>query len=138
MLTAPQQQQLGLDQPPQRNGPDQADKNGNRGCTFYKFGSTPRFTYLVTAVPQEGAEVWLKGERNVQVKQVTVGGFGAVETRLGNTATSSCNVVVDVAPGQSLDVQFGLKTVGAMTTDQVCEKAREGAELMMQTLSARS
>lgn len=138
VLTTGQQQQLQLDQQPERNGPGQADKNGNRGCTFFKVGSSPRFTYLVTPVPQEGAEVWLKGERNVLVKQVAAAGFGAVETRIGDTATSSCNVVIDVAPGQSLDVQFGLKTVGAMTTDQVCGKAREGAELIMQTLSARS
>ncbi len=138
VLSETQQRQLQIDQQPYRAGPDQADKNGNRGCTFFKTSTDPRFTYLVTPVPQEGAEVWLKGERNVLVKQVTAGGFGAVETRIGNTATSHCNVVVDVAPGQSLDVQFGLGTPGALTTDQVCDKAREGAELIMQTLSARS
>ncbi|GAA2842854.1 DUF3558 domain-containing protein [Crossiella cryophila] len=136
VLTADQQQQLQVDRKPRLSQPDQTDHLGNRSCSFDKSNQDPRFGLRVTPVPQEGAEVWLKGERNVKVKQVTAGGFGAVETRIGDNSTS-CHVVVDVAPGQSLDVMGTALTKEAFTTDQTCEKARVAAEMVMQTLSVR-
>ncbi|WP_209706287.1 DUF3558 domain-containing protein [Crossiella equi] len=136
VLTTDQRRNLGLDRQPVKASASQADKHGNLACMYAKANTDPRYEYLVTPVPQEGAEVSLRGDRGGQVKQVTVAGFGAVETRL-SSSTTSCGVVVDVAPGQSLDVQFGLTTTGALTADQICGKAREGAELIMQTLSAR-
>ncbi|MGO1053062.1 DUF3558 domain-containing protein [Crossiella sp. CA198] len=136
-LTSDQQRQLEVDEKPRLSGPDQVDHHGNRSCAFSKAEKAPRFTFRVALVPQEGADVWLKGERNVKVKQVAAAGFGAVETRVTDNAPT-CHVVVDVAPGQSLDVMGTAVTQGVFTTDQTCEKTRVAAEMVMQTLSARS
>ncbi|SHG91673.1 DUF3558 family protein [Streptoalloteichus hindustanus] len=87
---------------------------------------------MIVARPQEDAEAWLTGKRPVQDKQLTVAGFDAAETRNGE----SCNVVVDAADKQSLDIQLS-PSGNEITNDQSCEKAKQGAELVMQTLLQR-
>jgi hypothetical protein len=137
LLTKSQQQQLGLDAEPLRsnpNDPGQQDAKGNPGCDYGKTGSNPRYSYLITLVPQEGADAWLREKRNVQVRPTVVANYGAVTTQLGTTQRRVCNVVVDVAQGQSLDVQFSSITENAFTRDQLCQKAADGAALAVQTL----
>ncbi|SHG91608.1 Protein of unknown function [Streptoalloteichus hindustanus] len=133
VLTQEQQQQLGLDSPPRLITEGSPDKYGNKGCAFRRTRSEPWVSYLVVPRPQEGIEAWLDGKRRVQVSKLSVAGFGAVETRNG---TTSCNIVVDVAERQSLDIQFRPDSTG-FTVDQMCEKAKQGAELAMQTLLQR-
>ncbi|MCP2168284.1 Protein of unknown function (DUF3558) [Goodfellowiella coeruleoviolacea] len=133
LLTESQQKELGTDQAPRLNA-DGADSLGNPLCGYRKVEGTPRYGYSVSLVPQEGADVWLKEKRNAEVKVLNVGGFGAVETRLPGDQDISCNVVVDVAEGQSLDMQFTLYTAGAIPLEQMCANARHGAELAVQTL----
>ncbi|MCP2259694.1 Protein of unknown function (DUF3558) [Streptoalloteichus tenebrarius] len=133
VLTNEQQQQLGLDSPPRLIAEGSADTYGNKGCAFRRTRSEPWVSYLVVPRPQEGIEAWLDGKRRVQVSELTVAGFRAVETRNG---AISCNIVIDVAERQSLDIQFRPDSTG-FTPDQMCEKARQGAELAMQTLLQR-
>jgi hypothetical protein len=134
-LTSAQQQQLGLDRFPTMNNQG-TDSLGNRGCVYDKTGANPRFGYMITPVTQEGVDVWLREKRNVEVRQISVAGYGAVITQLGSRQKVLCNVVVDVAQGQSLDVQFTAITPDVFTRDQVCEKAADGAQLAVQTLQA--
>jgi hypothetical protein len=58
---------------------------------------------------------------------------------LGQRATPnlSCFVNVDVADGQSLEVQGLLNSTEAFTSDQMCEKTRQVAEAAMNTLLSR-
>jgi hypothetical protein len=67
---------------------------------------------------------------------VAAAGFPAVESRLGATgdANLSCFVNVDVADGQSLEVQSLLNSTEAFTSDEMCEKTRQVAEAAMVTL----
>ncbi|GGM65489.1 hypothetical protein GCM10012275_40060 [Longimycelium tulufanense] len=132
LLTKEQQQRLGLDREPSMNT-EGTDKHGNYGCSYLRSRSKPSFSYLAVPVPQEGADEWLKGTRAVEVKHVTVAGFGAVTTQLGES-DRSCNTVVDIADGESLDIQFTGVTKGAFTHEQLCEKSNEFAELAMQNL----
>jgi hypothetical protein len=142
LLTKPQQQQLGLDRDPRpdnANDTKEIDRFGNRGCSFDKTASEPRYGYLIVPVPQEGADAWLTQKRNATAKPVDAEGYGALELHLplppGRTEQGPfCEVVVDVAQGQSLTVQFSQITRGAFSHDQLCERARQGAGLAVQTL----
>jgi hypothetical protein len=138
LLTTAQQQQLGLDAEPLRsnpNDPGQQDAKGNPGCDYGRTGSSPRYSYLVTAVPKEGADAWLREKRNAEVRPTSVASYGAVTTQLGTSQRRVCNVVVDVAQEQSLDVQFSSITENAFTRDQLCQKAADGAALAVRTLA---
>src|SRR5437879_2020108 len=109
------------------------DNHGNQSCNYGKRGSKPRFDLMITPVPQEGADVWLREKRNADVRPTMVAGYGAVEAPLKGQS-SICAVVVDVAGGQSLDVQFGWVSEAQYTREQTCQKAADAAALAVQTL----
>ncbi|WP_253767458.1 DUF3558 domain-containing protein [Goodfellowiella coeruleoviolacea] len=132
LLTPDQQRELGTDRQPSLA--DEPDRLGNYACDYNRVFGAAGYGYSVIPVPQQGADTWLTGKYNVVVKVVRVGEFGAVETRLPGDHDLACNVVVDVAEGQSLDVQFTLITAGAMTLDQLCANAKKGAEFAVETL----
>lgn len=134
VLTPEQQANLGFDREPRVGIPD---PNGNTTCNYSR-DAEPGYGITLTPVPQEGAEVWLDGTRNVDVAVLDVMGFAAVETRLAGSFETGpfCNIVVDVADGQSLDVQF-TELSEFNTQDQNCEQALQAAEAAMQTLLAR-
>ncbi|MFB9431448.1 DUF3558 domain-containing protein [Streptoalloteichus tenebrarius] len=125
---------LGLDSEP-RKATNGADRFGNQGCIVSKVGGDPYFNYLVIPVPQEGVDAWLKGDRDSDIKQVTVSGFGAVRAHPNGTSGLACSVVVDIADGQSLNVQFTAGTPKSFDQEQLCDRARQGAELAMRTLT---
>ncbi|MCP2169317.1 Protein of unknown function (DUF3558) [Goodfellowiella coeruleoviolacea] len=131
LLTAEQQRELGADVAPSLDV-DNADDFGNHACAYSKYRGEPRYGWSIVAVAQEGATVWLREKRASDARVVRVGDFGAVEIRVG--ADTACSVVVDVAEGQNLDVQFTLITAGALTQDEMCAKAGQGAELAVRTL----
>ncbi|MGH3913820.1 MAG: DUF3558 family protein, partial [Pseudonocardiaceae bacterium] len=75
LLTPAQQQQLGTDRAPVATA--DVDRYGNTSCHYSKFGSSPRFSYSITAVPQEDATVYLTGARDVVARVVSAAGFPA-------------------------------------------------------------
>ena len=70
----------------------------------------------------------------------TVAGFGAVQTpALYGTGEQDCLVNVDVGPSQAVQVGYFYngQTV-PMTHEIACQKARNAAELAMQTILAQA
>lgn len=134
VLTPQQRQELGIDQEPRASRPS---SRSDTACTYAHGYSEPFFSYYIAPVPREGAGAWLTGSRNVQgVEIVDVAGFGAVQTLLSGS-DDDCSLSVDVAEGQSLDVMFLGDSSGSFTVDEMCERARKGAQAAMETLLAR-
>ncbi len=85
-----------------------------------------------------GVDVWLSSEAQVQTQQVTVAGFPALVVRTPGLA-DACNVEVDTAQNQFLDVLF---RDGGNTTpipqDTLCLGAQRVAEAAITSLKARA
>lgn len=134
VLTPPQRQELGIDQEPRASRPS---SRSDAACTYAHSYSEPFFSYYIAPVPREGADAWLTGRRNVAGLEILdVAGFGAVQTLLGGS-DDDCSLSIDVAEGQSLDVMFLGDSSGAFTVDEMCDRARKGAQAAMETLLAR-
>ncbi|MGH3921603.1 MAG: DUF3558 domain-containing protein [Pseudonocardiaceae bacterium] len=134
VFTPQQRQDLGIDQEPRPSPPS---SRSEVACTYAHSSSEPFFSYYVAPVPQEGADAWLTGRRNVAGVAIReVAGFGAVQTLLGGS-DDDCSLTIDVAAGQSLDVMFLGDSAGSFTVDEMCERARLGAAAAMETLLAR-
>lgn len=113
---------------------------GQPGCTFKIDATQPYYGFTVTPRPDFDTRRLLTGEMGRWFQAVTVAGFPAVESRPGGTrdATNiSCFVNVDVAEGQSLEVQSLLNSTDAFTADEMCEKTRLVAEAAMVTLLSK-
>lgn len=133
MLTAAQQQELGIDRPPRPIG---SDKRGSPACTYPRSYSEPFYSYWFAPVTGEGAEAWVVESRVIDKRVVEVAGFGAVEHSLLGELDTDCVVSVDVAPGQSLDVAF-TASLDNFPYEEMCERARVAATAALETLSAR-
>ena len=74
-----------------------------------------------------------------QLDVVNVAGFGAVETPgLYSSGENDCIVNVDVAPGQAVQVGYFYNgSTVPMNHEIACQKARNAAELAMQTILAK-
>ena len=75
-----------------------------------------------------------------QLQVTSVAGFGAVQTpALYGFGEQDCVVNVDVAPSQAVQVAYFYngQTV-PMTHEIACQKARNAAELAMQTILAQA
>ena len=134
LLTPAQQQRFGMD----RFLPEDDTGFGHPGCTF-KVDSGPWYGFTVTPKPDLDARRLLTDEFGRRAKLTSAAGFPAVESRPGLTGQSnlSCFVNVDVADGQSLEVQSLLISTEAFTSDEMCEKTRLVAEAAMATLLSR-
>ncbi len=75
-----------------------------------------------------------------QLEVTTVAGFGAVQTPgLYSSGKRDCVVNVDVAPSQAVQVGYFYNGVTVPMTHKIaCGKARNAAELAMQTILART
>lgn len=131
-LTPQQLTELGVNREPRQF------EGGNRGeaqCEFEHIYTEPYYRYIVGMVLTEGAEAWLTEQRTVEVRTLSVAGFGAVETRTLGEDDLDCMLSIDVADGQSLDVSF-VSSDDQFTTDDLCDRALVGAEAVMATLLA--
>jgi hypothetical protein len=85
-----------------------------------------------------GVDVWLSSEAQVQTQQITVAGFPALVVRTPGL-TDACNVEVDTAQDQFLDILF---RDGGNTTpipqDTLCLGAQRVAEAAVTSLKARA
>jgi len=130
ILTAPQRVQLSLDNPP--NEYVETSFGDARACTIRSTisGNVVRLA-LVTV---QGANVWLDENAQVEAKLVMVSGFPALQVRTPGL-DQVCNLEVDVAEGQFLDVMFrdGGNATKA-TQDALCQGAQRAAEAALSSL----
>ncbi|MFI9007430.1 DUF3558 domain-containing protein [Actinosynnema sp. NPDC053489] len=133
VLSEEQRVQLSLDNPP---SPYVESSFGNaKACTMRSniSGNVVRLA-LVTV---EGVGVWLSENAQVHVEQTTISGFPGLTVRTPGME-NVCNVEVDVAEGQFLDVMFrdgGNET--AAKQDTLCQGAQRAAEAAVAGLLQR-
>jgi hypothetical protein len=134
LLTAAQQGQLGVEQVGQDNN---SDELGSAACQWGNNGAKPDNRWLARLIVKRGADYALGSTTGVQVVQI--GGYSAVQTAAPyQDPNTNCVLVVDVAQGQSLGVQYG-NAAGdypGINHDVACQLDRKAAELMVQNLRA--
>jgi len=134
LLTAAQQKQLGIEHA-QRD--DNSDELGSAACLWDNSGGNPDNSWVARMIVKRGADYALASTSAVQVVQVA--GFSAVQTAAPyQDPSTNCVIVVDVAQGQSLGVQY-LNSRGnypGINHDVACQLDRRAAELMVQNLRA--
>jgi hypothetical protein len=136
MLTSAQQSDLGVG-----NGRSGVASDGfnSPACIWSRFPDEPRDSYLVQLVSQQGAESALDSITGAQVVQV--GTLAAVETRRDESypVVFHCVLLVDVAAGQNLWVQYDYDgSTVPMTKQLACDKAKIAAEMAVQSLIEQS
>jgi len=137
LLTPEQRAGLGLTSEPQASLPHVELFRGDvPTCTVR--GPSPEDALLVNgAVTTVGVERWSQGDIAASVRSTTVAGFPAVVV-VPARFRDYCNVEVDVAPGQLLDVQYGAGgPQAAVPQEELCTRAGRSAEMMMGALLRR-
>jgi Protein of unknown function (DUF3558) len=134
LLNAAQQGELGIEHS-QRD--DNSDELGSAACLWDNNGGNPDNSWVARLIVKRGADYALASTSAVQV--VGIGGFPAVQTAAPyQNPNTNCVLVVDVAQGQSLGVQYG-NAAGdypGINHDVACQLDRKAAELMVQNLRA--
>lgn len=133
VLSEEQRLRLSLDNPP--SAYVESSFGNAKACTMRSniSGNVVRLA-LVTA---EGIGVWLDENAQVDARPTTVGGFPGLTVRTPGM-DQVCNVEVDVAEGQFLDVMFrdgGNET--RTTQDTLCLGAQRAAEAVIAALLQR-
>ena len=130
LLTDEQRSQLGFDREPL------ADSEGGFGnaATCSHRNSTAKVGARLSLITMEGMDVWTDDTAQVEATPVVIEGFPALVIRTPEL-NLSCNVAVDVAEGQHLDVLF--RDDGANPPpplDQLCAGAERVARDAVMTL----
>lgn len=133
VLSAEQRVQLSLDNPP--SAYVESSFGNAKACTMRSniSGNVVRLA-LVTA---SGVAVWLDENAQVDARPTTVAGFPGLTVRTPGM-DHVCNVEVDLAEGQFLDVMFrdgGNET--AAKQDTLCQGAQRAAEAAVAGLLQR-
>jgi hypothetical protein len=134
LLTPEQRAELGLTSEPRASRPYVGLFRGEVAtCTVR--GPAPGGALLVSgAVTTVGIERWTENDVAATLRTTDVLGFPAL-IAAPQRFDDYCNVEVDVAPGQLLDVQFGAGTPERpVPQDEICVRAHRSAELMMSAL----
>jgi hypothetical protein len=99
-----------------------------------RFPEEPQDAYSVTADARQGAEYAIASASGANI--VTVAGYGAIETQgRGAAPDRNCLLLVDVADRQNIWVQYDYDgSAVPMTRELACEKARNAADMAVQTL----
>jgi hypothetical protein len=137
LLTEKQRAELGLD------GGQRFDR---RQTSLYPGGDVPYCTIsgfepravwtAVSLVATTGIERYAAGDLLVDVRPAEIQGFPAL-TAIPQRFTEWCSVVVDIAPGHLLDVQFADGgRVPPIPQEQLCDDAAVVADRVMDTLMA--
>jgi hypothetical protein len=137
LLTEEQRAELGLDgRPVLDRSPTSLYPGGDvPSCTVSGF--EPRAVWVgLTLVTTTGIERYSSGDLRVDIRPAEVRGFPAL-TAKPQRFTEWCSVIVDVAPGQLIDVHFadggGTPPV---PQEQLCDDAAVVADRVMDTLMA--
>lgn len=134
LLTAGQRAELELDQEPLLDiGPSGFYGGVTQLCSIRRLDQ-PGYALAIQQAVTSGVEAYLRPGVPAVITPVDVRGFPALEVR-STELRDICTVAVDVAPGQALDVLVsnGGETPVA-TQDRLCERARQAADLAMETL----
>ncbi|TCO46617.1 uncharacterized protein DUF3558 [Actinocrispum wychmicini] len=94
----------------------------------------------VTPVPAMGIDLFAPGRTQGDVEPRTVQGFPAFQDHINGSPVGNdfCNVTVDVADGQVLDVGFFEVSIERpLGSEVVCQKANDVANAAMTTLLSR-
>ncbi|MGP4015605.1 DUF3558 domain-containing protein [Saccharopolyspora sp. 5N708] len=132
LLTADQREQLGFDRDPL---PDSEAGFGDAATCSYR-NTTAKVGARLALITTEGMGVWTDDTAQVEASPVVIGGFPALVIKTPGLDLS-CNVAVDVATGQHLDVLY--RDDGGQPpppVDQLCAGAQRVAEDALATLAA--
>lgn len=136
LLTEQQRGELGLDGKPLFDSAPSVLYSGAEVPLCAIRGFEPRAIAVgVSIVTNVGIELFTSGKLAVDVRPLQVEGFPAV-IAIPSRFTEYCSVVVDVAPGQLLDIQFrdgGRKP--PIPQDQLCRDAVLVAGAAVSTLT---
>ncbi|GAA0526533.1 hypothetical protein GCM10011581_13090 [Saccharopolyspora subtropica] len=131
LLTDDQRNQLGFDRDPI---PDSEAGFGNAATCSYR-NTTGKVGARLALITTEGMGVWTDDTAQVEATPVVIGGFPALVIKTPGLDLS-CNVAVDVAEGQHLDVLY--RDDGGRPpppVDQLCAGAQRVAEDAISTLA---
>jgi len=137
LLTAEQRAALGITSEPRPSRPYVALFRGEVPTCTMRGGSPENVLVENGAVTTAGIERWREGDIAADIRPATISGFPAV-IAAPRQFTDYCNVEVDIATGQLLDVQYGAGTADApVPQTELCSRAQQAAEQMMVTLLMR-
>jgi hypothetical protein len=133
LLTREQRAELRLDRPPQpRREPSLLYPGDVSSCSIG--GTESAISVRISVVTTAGIEFWTSGQAAADIQPLEVAGFPALVAR-SQTLDDGCKVLLDVAPGQLLEVQT--RSAGAdppIPEEQLCRDAERGAIVVMGTL----
>ncbi|SDN29603.1 Protein of unknown function [Allokutzneria albata] len=135
LLTQEQQRGFDIDLPPT---PGDSAVLQAKSCYFANQKGFESISLV--PIPHTGVDRFTDGKVNADVRDLIVNGFPAKENVIRVNLPNhppSCDVVVDVAPGQVLDVHYGeTGRNGPPVRDReyVCKRAKEAAEAAISTL----
>lgn len=133
LLTGEQTRQLGVHGGEREQNTDEL---GSTDCQWLNDPLEPSiFGYLARLILKRGADSGLDSSTGAQV--VTLDGFSAVQATSPHVdPREHCVLLVDVAQGESLWVQWMTSTHGqpGFTHEMACEKARVAGQLMLTNL----
>ncbi|TWF74775.1 uncharacterized protein DUF3558 [Pseudonocardia hierapolitana] len=135
LLTEEQREELGLDAEPRLDVGPLPPYPGNDIPLCLFGGFRPRSVSLgVAAVTATGIDLFRSGGLVANIRPIEVDGFPAL-VAIAPRNTDFCSVVVDVAPGQALDINFRLdgRDAGA-PVESLCQDAERAADAVMTTL----
>lgn len=137
LLTVAQRKELGLDGQPIFAANKSELYNGAVAPLCSIVGSDPRAIIVaVTVVTSAGMDLWTSGALAATTRPLQVRGFPAL-VAVPMRFVDFCTVVVDVAPGQLIDVQAGDGgRIPALQQPELCEAAERAASEAMSTLLA--
>jgi hypothetical protein len=129
LLTSSQRSQFGLEAA-MPHTPDQIFHQPS--CTYPILNGNGASDYVNT-VSSKGIEYWLDPTLDDNLKQVTVGGFPALDVTLkGSDSLHQCSTAVSVGQGQMLIVLWGINQNG--TDQQTCAQTEQVAAAALTTL----
>jgi hypothetical protein len=135
LLTEEQRAELGLDAQPRLDVGPLPPYPGTDIPLCLFGGFRPRSVSLgVAVITNTGVDLFLSGGLVADVQWTQVSGFPAL-VAIAPRNTDFCSVVVDVAPGQVVDVNFRLdgRDSGA-PVESLCQEAERAAGAVMNTL----
>lgn len=128
LLTSAQVAQLSMEEPGLRRSIAEASS-----CSWFRFTS-PSVSTLVSAYPSRGIGEYDTDPARNDVAMIAVRGFPAMQLSF-KARHDNCAVVVDVAPGQVVDVQFSaFGTDVPISISDLCAGGRQVADDAIDTL----
>lgn len=137
LLTPTQLQLLQLDgEPDSYTGSDRL-LGSTWSCFVSGFGD-PNIGVAVVLAANTGVERYTGGELLTDVSPLTIDGFPGV-LAVPRNFSDVCNVVIDIAPGQLINIDFsdGGANTPPVPQDQLCDGARRTATEVLRTLLNR-